>query len=849
MRDNVSIIFAAIFAVLLLIVFPLFSLLTRQDSISYNKVLTLTTEFVDNARTKGYFTDKDYTEYLTKLANTRNTYKVDMEYHKRVLIKDVNSSNEDVWVEDTEVEYNSYFENRLKNSQQVRFNVGDEFYVKVYNTNITTASLMYNFFLNSKIPQKIINIGYGGKVSNATGSEFTKTSFETSNTPYILFSEVMNKNGAEFKQCYDQEAGTYEMQYCIRLIDIENSNNNPIKVVFTMHNFSKIYGTDNSEISIDEETFEENKGKIISAIKEHTTLRGEYITVVSDNINIVDLKLNGDKIEGTIVIKDIGMNSGASRATGYIVITQNLGVGKTGSPSSEGITEELTFSRSDIASNVKIEGPYLTKDDNATEVTVALKKKETVYYKVILRDSDGIERLVFTENNAKIYEGRDVKEGKEISLANYNVKVEKGNFNTATNVQEYWIEIEPKMEVVINNYSDIVEFDLLPTIWADTYEGLNQSRVVSKSPKYHAIWEFGKYLNANQINWRHNFNTVPNTNTVKFIIYFSPENVNLEELHAYGIRNFFNEMLTSGNLYVERENGSKAKFTISTVDEDIEYYNSSWNVKWIKYDIVINYTYNPTGKVKKENMKICYKNENSIISDIEQQYANIPKGFSAVGDGELRDNSRVYYYWMDVNKSDISKLDYTYTFYYKVITGYGGFKNDKPIYETRSIAMPNYYDTDDTGITKAKIKDSLEKYGGYYIRQVTSVPKQSGYTTGETFGASWTATKNMYKNHDQLFSSMMYAWQYKMMSRSLRYDVFDVASFKPKRVDYGTGSSFLAQYTSKNALGIFWTMYPYNTGSEFWCGEINGKCDDSEYEILQNSDSRRYGRLAVVYIR
>ena len=432
MRDNVSIIFAAIFAVLLLIVFPLFSLLTRQDSIAYNKVLTLTTEFVDSVRNKGYFTEQEYTNYLAGLSSTRNTYKVEMECHKKILIKDVNKYTDEnpVWVEDTEIYYNTYIENELRESKVVSLNDGDEFYIKLYNTNITTASLMYNFFLNSRIPRKIINIGYGGKILNTSGNTYAKTTFNSSYTPYITFGEVRNNNDQIFKRCYDREAGTYEMQYCVRVIYVDDEDNNPIKVNFKMHNFDKI-----ADISIGE-NFLANKDEIIAKIKEKIDLRGDYIS--SFEVSVDDLKLVNDNIEGTISIRNIGIEQGAWKTSAYIIIGSNLGTGSTGTASTEGTTEELTLTKEDVSSRVKIYGPYLNQ--NTTEVVSdVLSNMEKVYYKVKLGSSDKIKEIKIQYNRSTI-SMYDIGTSRSYKGPDYNINVSKQD----SNVQEYWIEIIPQ---------------------------------------------------------------------------------------------------------------------------------------------------------------------------------------------------------------------------------------------------------------------------------------------------------------------------------------------------------------------------------------------------------------------
>lgn len=605
MRDNVSIIFAAIFAVLLLIVFPLFSLLTRQDSIAYNKVLTLTTEFVDSVRNKGYFTEQEYTNYLAGLSSTRNTYKVEMECHKKILIKDVNKYTDEnpVWVEDTEIYYNTYVENELKGSKVVSLNDGDEFYIKLYNTNITTASLMYNFFLNSRIPRKIINIGYGGKILNTSGNTYAKTTFNSSYTPYITFGEVRNKNDQIFKRCYDREAGTYAIEYCDRIIYVDNENNNPIKVDFKMHNFDKIDG-----ISINE-NFSTNKDKIADAIKEKVVLRGDYISpgykVSVDNLKLV----NGD-IEGTISIENISIGQGAWKTSAYIIIESSLGIGTTGAASTEGTTEELTLTREEASSKVKISGPYL-RTDTTDIVTEALKNRETVYYKITINDSNGIKSLKLTEN------GKDIVtySGKVYDIENYNVKLEEQN------TQEYLLTITPKSQTNSGSIFKNERRELQITVVADVYIDANQTSSVECLSKV-VVWQISSYdIDCSKISVSYS------GNPATVYIYFDDEKFNIIKNYIQGmIKNntyksdtdFFAELAETQIIYTTRD-GSSDKYKINVIKAEQNKDTLGWTLTYS--DLV-------DGRPERKNVSFNFLNSNGeAISTKIRGISNMPINF------------------------------------------------------------------------------------------------------------------------------------------------------------------------------------------------------------------------------
>lgn len=714
MRDNVSIIFAAIFAVLLLIVFPLFSLLTRQDSIAYNKVLTLTTEFVDSVRNKGYFTEQEYTNYLAGLSSTRNTYKVEMECHKKILIKDVNKYTDEnpVWVEDTEIYYNTYVENELKESKVVSLNDGDEFYIKLYNTNITTASLMYNFFLNSRIPRKIINIGYGGKILNTSGNTYAKTTFNSSYTPYITFEEVRNKNDQIFKRCYDREAGTYEMQYCVRVIYVDDENNNPIKVNFKMHNFDKIDG-----ISISE-NFLTNKDEIAAKIKEKVDLRGDYISRFE--VSVDDLKLVNDSIEGTISIRNIGIGQGAWKTSAYIIIGSNLGTGTTGAASTEGTTEELTLTREEASSKVKISGPYLNQD--ATDiVTDVLRNRENVYYKITLNDSNEIKALELMENGKSIMVDTGINSSKEYNIANYNVRLTKQNSNT----QEYWLQITPKVVEDLESIFKNEQRELQITVDADVYVDLNQTSSV-KSLSRVVVWNiFSSKMDCSSIV----VSSASNPATV--YIYFTNASAISEyitEMKNAGRyqsdKDFFDELASSQIIYTSRENSdSKYQINVRSVTYDSKY--NRWSLTYSDY---------VDGAPKKEKVYLNFINSTgSVVSKEIRSVSNVPL-------------------WFHVNQND-SNL--------KIITNSSGTMgwlstNYYWIPASESDILDNnaYYDSD---VTRDMIIQSIRKYGGFYVAEDWKENKDIRDNQKSTFNEIWDANKLADSN--ELFSSMIYKWQ------------------------------------------------------------------------------------------
>ena len=434
MRENISTIFAIIIGVVVLIIFPLFSIMSRQDSISYNRVLTLTTEFVDSVRTKGYFTEQEYTDYLVKLANTNNTYNVQMEYHKKILINDINNiSEEPVYVEDTLVYYNKDINSiMLQNNGKIQFNENDEFYIKIYNTNITTASLLYNYFARVSVPPKVINIGYGGKVSHITGVHYAETDFTNSYSPYIKLGEVLNLNGENNEVCFDSNAGTYDIKTCIRLFNLSEPKNQTITVPFEMYNFENIIKySENGSREIKQvsnlQEFEDNKNYVEEAIQNLVTLRGVEVEAQQKQyvVDIVDIQYEKGVIKGTIKISNINLPQGASTKSSNIVIGQGLGTGPTGIVAAENRTHEIVLTKIFINPELQILGPFTTQEiSNITTTTFEAKK--TAYFKV---------KMIDYESKMDI-QLRDLDTNELIDPSEYTI-----NYVEEVTNKEYWIKL------------------------------------------------------------------------------------------------------------------------------------------------------------------------------------------------------------------------------------------------------------------------------------------------------------------------------------------------------------------------------------------------------------------------
>lgn len=226
MKDNISIIFTAIIGTFLIVLLPLYSILDRQDSMSYNVVLTETTNFVDNIRNNGFIDKESYYDYISALASTSNTYKVTMEAYRKTLIRETDENGNIIpysWVEEIEL-YNtkdilevlegdntSNLQSNKANNVYL-FNQNDEIYVKVHNTNITAGSVIYNVVAGAT-NNEVINVSYGGVVNKVNWELYSKIQSETDLVPEVVMSVPVNmKNSTNIQKI--NEDGSMETIDC-----------------------------------------------------------------------------------------------------------------------------------------------------------------------------------------------------------------------------------------------------------------------------------------------------------------------------------------------------------------------------------------------------------------------------------------------------------------------------------------------------------------------------------------------------------------------------------------------------------------------------------------------------------
>ncbi len=168
MEENLSKFVTAILAIIIMFIFPVYIAYEKKDDISYALAVRYTQDFVDKVRSKGYITRELYQDYATRLLTTGNTYDIELE-HRYVRFDPANTTgSENVKaVRGEEVYSTEHILNFMDNNIEHKYvmNVDDTFNVKIKNTNVTMATVIYNIVTVNMSKNNVrIHVDYGGKI-------------------------------------------------------------------------------------------------------------------------------------------------------------------------------------------------------------------------------------------------------------------------------------------------------------------------------------------------------------------------------------------------------------------------------------------------------------------------------------------------------------------------------------------------------------------------------------------------------------------------------------------------------------------------------------------------------------
>ena len=439
MQENVSVLVATILAVIIIVVFPIYNVATRNDSVASNMVIKATTSFVDEVRNKGYITEQDYENYLDELNKTGNTYEVELEAYAPILIE---TETAEEYEQKYKIDYTNdilkvFKEGNEENGQEVAstnsilnekayyLDTDYKFYARVKNTNITQAQVLLDRVLGGEIKDRIV-VNYGGIVYS---NEWSKGEGARTVGANISISRPMDVDGNEYKYEYittvydryevsDDEDIQFTDLYgiAVKLADREE-NSGIIK-------FNLTY-TDINE-------FKDNNGNTLTTKAQRAAHIEEYIEVVGVKANEIDVEEVTDSWKKgsnglysgqyVITIKDIVYDY---ENNPYIKAKLRIKAGS--GTSSSGELGQLNTEEFIIFYNL-----------NKPTITLSAKDVDTgkaVTNGVTIEPEKGVATIEFTAN--AVIDSSVAKVSKIIFIIEYGNRTEKVEVNTnSSNVTE-----------------------------------------------------------------------------------------------------------------------------------------------------------------------------------------------------------------------------------------------------------------------------------------------------------------------------------------------------------------------------------------------------------------------------
>ncbi|MGI6623140.1 MAG: hypothetical protein GX227_04160 [Clostridiaceae bacterium] len=173
-------ILAFLICAILLFLVPLLNILERQDDIAYNIVLAECNRFVDICRDTGFITPDLYTDFVSRINSTGNTYQIGLSHVKRSVypvyrqtgstmvfsgeyeIIRVNKGEEEILK--TLFPQNSA--SVLDKSRRYEMAMGDLFFVEVQNKGKTMAVAIRDMMMFTNTKSPCIFVRAGGMVRN-----------------------------------------------------------------------------------------------------------------------------------------------------------------------------------------------------------------------------------------------------------------------------------------------------------------------------------------------------------------------------------------------------------------------------------------------------------------------------------------------------------------------------------------------------------------------------------------------------------------------------------------------------------------------------------------------------------
>ncbi len=476
MKDNVSIMFVTIISVLLLVILPLISVLERQDNMSYNLVMKLTTSFADEVRSKGYIDTESYSKFVQGLSATGNSFDIQMEAHRKIIIKDeIATDGTQSYKEDTLIDYNTDIFEDLKlgdeiynstpnaadminnKSDSYLLDKGDEFYIKVKNTNITAASVIYGYIAgNTK--ETIININYGGVVNKQSWNKYSSKPENINEELEVIIGLPKNTQGITPINPFAVDTLDPDVTPYYYFFNLVNPTDQTLKFKINVKNY-------------------------VDPLPEITSANFEnYIELLGFTASTKQITKDLTGYEITLS----GLSINQSSSTCQIIVKENLTSGYYGS-SLKAVGKEFVIYDSYNIHSVTMTGPYSNITGAIIEANasgkISILAGSDIYFLINyngITSNPNISGMIgyhtFTNTNASVVTGQLYIPEEKRATARINVKADIGSDLTRL---DNFVFVQEGATSTLSGVSNRVEskkFDIIKeTIWNFPYKASNDA--------------------------------------------------------------------------------------------------------------------------------------------------------------------------------------------------------------------------------------------------------------------------------------------------------------------------------------------------------------------------------------
>jgi hypothetical protein len=165
--NSFSKIIAFILAAIVMFLGPLLYMAQKQDSISQSYVSNETTQLVDSIKNTGYLSHDMYQNYINKIDNTNNLFKIEI-VHSHKVVEPLYDDNTGTFLNDFDTYYTNTYQDEILDAfdqgEDYYFLQGDYISVTVVNRTKTLATKLMELFYRADIPDEQILVTYGGMI-------------------------------------------------------------------------------------------------------------------------------------------------------------------------------------------------------------------------------------------------------------------------------------------------------------------------------------------------------------------------------------------------------------------------------------------------------------------------------------------------------------------------------------------------------------------------------------------------------------------------------------------------------------------------------------------------------------